>query len=61
MRIEDKMNEFATEMVVDTSEEWTAKKQFESFKEYLTMAADQTLGRIKCGKGKRKLTGWWDG
>ena len=55
------MNDFAMEMVVDTSEEWTAKKRFERFKEYLTRAADQTLGRIKCGKGKRKLKKWWDG
>ena len=55
------MNDFAMEMVMDTSEEWTAKKRFERFKEYLTRAADQTLGRIKCGKGKRKLKGWWDG
>ena len=37
------------------------KKRFERFKKYLTKAADQTLGRIKCGKGKRKLKGWWDG
>ena len=55
------MNDFAMEMVIDTSEVWTAKKWFERFKEYLTRAADQTLGRIKCGKGKRKLKGWWDG
>ena len=44
------MNDFAMEMVVDTSEEWTAKKRFERFREYLTRAADQTLGESNMGK-----------
>ena len=29
--IEDEMNDFAMEMVIDTREEWTAKKRFERF------------------------------
>ena len=49
-RIEDEMNDFAMEMVVDISEEWTPKKRFERLKEYLTRAADQTRGRINVGK-----------
>ena len=53
------MTDFAMEMVAGIGEEWTAKKRFERFKEYLTRA-DQTLGRIKCEKGKRELIGWWD-
>ena len=46
------MTDLAMEMVAGIGEEWTAKKRFERFKEYLTRAPDQTLGRIKCGKGK---------
>ena len=53
------MTDFAITMEERIKDGWTAEKRFETFKEHLCRAANQTLGRIKCGKGKRNLKGWW--
>ena len=46
------MTDFAITMEERIKDGWTAEKRFETFKEHLRRAADQTLGKIKRGKGK---------
>ncbi len=60
--VETKLTRFAEEMVEEREEgEWTAAERFEKFTHYLNEAAEESLERIECGKGKRKMKRWWDG
>ena len=59
-KVEEEMTDFSITMEEMIQDRWTAEKRFETFKVHLCRAADQTLRRIKCGKGRRNLKGWWD-
>ena len=56
-----KITMFALEMVDQRKEgEWTAKMQFENFTHYWKKAAQESLGKLVCGLGKRKMHSCWD-
>ena len=60
-KIEMKMMMFALEMVDQRKEgEWTAEMRFEKFTQYWKEAAEESLGKLGCGQGKRKIHSWWN-
>ena len=56
-KIETKMTMFELETVDQSKEgEWTAEMRFEKFTQYWKEAAEESLGKLVCGQGKRKIT-----
>ena len=52
---------FASEMVEQRKEgEWTAETRFEKFTHYRKETAEESLGKLVCGRGKRKIHSWLD-
>ena len=60
-KVEEEMTDFAITMEERIKDGWTDEKRFETFKEYLCRAADQTLGRangrVQGWEGQMKFKG----
>ena len=56
---------FALKMVDQRKEghactQWTAEMWFQKFTQYWKEAAEESLGKLVCGQGKRKIHSLWD-
>lgn len=60
LKVEEKMDMFAKDMISDISGGWTARGRYKVFQSYLNEAASESLGKRFCGSGSKENKGWWD-